>query len=257
MLSVNGWLWIIFCLLLLSTLGFFGIAGVLSLKNYVSYKEQLIYPFTGILGNGSTLTRKDGSNQISCPVGSKVRILGAYFDVYDPYLECAVDAKQGASKSFQKTCQDILNNNAGYSFSCSSNQGMSGCSCDSQGCTVNSGAPRASCECAHTDPSRGFQNCACSNYQGRNPNNCKSRDISAYLAERCDGSNSCPVSLDTSGTDQELVNVLGPYPCDISPINDQDRYALLPLVRANDGLGGVDPSAMRQGYYVHGLFTCE
>ncbi len=255
-MSANVWLGVGIVVLIFVLVGLSIGIGILSFKNIKTFNDQLIYPFVGYLGAGKVLSRHDGTNQITCPVGKQVRILGAYFDVYDPYLECASSPDQTASTAFVKNCQDIVSNNPGFTFSCTSAQG---CTCNSNGCVVGQGQPKAACECAHTDPSKGFQNCACSNYQGTNQYNCKGRDASAYLAKVCNGQNSCSVSLDTNGTDEQLTSQFGPYPCNLSPIQSSDAqgYSMLPMVRGNDGLYGDKPSAMKQGYYVHGLFTCE
>ena len=260
MLSLNGWLWIVFGILLVATIGFFALSAFLSEKNLDMLKNGFIYQFSGIIGNGNTLTRKDGTNQITCPVGKNIRILGSYFDVYDPYLECVADVKDGASKQFQKTCQSIYDNNKGTAwFNCGLFNPLYGCNCSGSpvpSCDIATGAPGAACECAHTDPANGWRNCACSNYEGNRHNfNCKSRDNSAYVAEACDGKNTCALPVDTSAGDASITSVLGPYPCSLSP--SDSNYSLLPMVRGNQGINNTDNSTMSQGYYVHGLFTCE
>jgi hypothetical protein len=253
--SGDAWLWIGAVVLLL-VLGLLAVGVVLTtIKNIETYNSQQLYPFVGILGPGNTLSNHDGTNQIRCPVGKKIRILGAFFDVYDPYNECAIASNQGASTIFQTACSDITQND-NVQFSCST---APNCSCSASGCVVSNGGAPASCECAHTDPSFGYQNCACRNYPGQNQFDCKGRDASAYLGKVCDGQNSCSVSLDTTGTDQQLTSVLGPYPCNISPVSSSDapNYELLPMVRGNQGLSGTALSPMKQGYTVHGLFSCE
>lgn len=248
-MSINGWLWVIFGILLVLTVIGFSVSGVLAVKNGQAWQDQLIRPFVGMIGPGNTLVTSSGDVQIKCPVGKNVRILGAYFEVYDPYSECVTTSGTGASKDFQAMCT-----NSGIQTDC--NKILSGCTCDSSGnCTVNSMAPKESCECAHTDSTNGYQNCACSNYTGKNATNtynCKSRDASSYLSNYCNGKNTCPVVTDSN---QDLTSIFGPYPCNLSP--GDPGYNLLPMVRGNDGIGGNSPSSMNQGYYIHGLFTCE
>jgi hypothetical protein len=252
MASANTWLWISLVVFGVILAALAAAAAALSIKNILTYNDELIYPFVGYLGAGNTLSKKDGSNQILCPTGKTARILGAYYEVYDPYLTCVTTPGAGASKPFQKSCTDAMQ--AGLTLGCGDSPG---CVCTADGCRVSSGSPKQSCECANVDPTKGFQNCACSNYNGQNQYDCKSRDISAYLAKMCNGQQSCTVSLDPTLGDQQLVDMFGPFPCKISPTTDQDKYKQLPMVRANDGLGGNKPTDMRQGYYIHGLFTCE
>lgn len=256
MASSDTWLWIVFGFLTFLSLIVLGFSYFLTIKNIETHNNELLYPFVGILGKGNMLLTKNGQPQIQCPVGKKARILGAYFEVYDPYLECVVDPNAqngGASPQFQKTCSQIANESQCGSGGCSTLGSC--CECNSSGCSVTSDSPSASCECAHTDPSKGYQNCACSNYAGNNPNDCKSRDASAYISALCDGRNSCVISLDTESGDEALTSVLGPYPCNIS-VNDP-KYKTLPMVRGNDGLGGNSPTLMNQGYYLHGVYSCE
>lgn len=97
---------------------------------------------------------------------------------------------------------------------------------------------------------------------------CKPRDASAYLAAWCDGKGQCLTKNDPwmPNTDN---SAFGPLPCQLAApgLNSGDYtsstngYLGLPVVTSwnnvsSSGTSNTPPPDFKQGYYVHGLFTC-
>lgn len=190
-------------------------------------------PFTARIdsstGRFTGFMRKDGSPQLSCPPGKKINIIGAFYDIFDPYGECSSDVT-GVDKSVAYTCDPTVQSSfpcsddsqcpgyikgANNPFTCAIPQGGStgfcqlaqlgsGADCprglvnvggyclDPNVCGVGNNpilAPNG-----QTWPSKvssvGFPNPYCS------PNNtstkCAIRDASATVAAKCDGLQECP-----------------------------------------------------------------
>jgi hypothetical protein len=212
---------------------------VVSLTIYMTIqnkKKQMVnqvMPFTARLdpsGNLTpSLTTASGASQISCPVGTKINILGSILEVYDPYSECLAT---GAVPEFQTMCS---NYNTQPNPDPTSTTGQL---------------------CANTDPSHGYRNTTCwadgsGNY---GDGNCKIRNASIYLAGACDGkTGACNVTVDNS--------TVGPWPCQIlpAPVGSGSDYLDLPIANGNSGLPTAPSpvqSTMAQGYYLHGLAVC-
>ena len=67
-----------------------GWTAVATRKNNVGLSNSVLIPFSAFLNGGpGRLVKKDGTDQISCPAGTKINIVGAYYDVYDPYGQCS------------------------------------------------------------------------------------------------------------------------------------------------------------------------
>jgi len=126
----------------------------------------------------------------------------------------------------------------------------------SKSCTVNSGQV-----CAAPDMTYG-QFCSsyplCSNTQGvagnvtnkicdgLNPNTmCRPRDVSAYLAGKCDGQTTCNLTYDP----QNPNSGFGPAPCNNSVNVTSTNYTKLPII---PGQGGSQTG----GFGFHGIYTC-
>jgi hypothetical protein len=115
--------------------------------------------------------------------------------------------------------------------------------CGTQGGTNPiSGSDPTACECRPSSnvTTRTNNMCYPGTSQSPNPNykNCKIRDVTAYLS-------------DMVRNKQPLNYPLGPYPCNIDPTSPD--YKNLPYASV-----GQDTACDqgRQGYYIHGLFTC-
>jgi hypothetical protein len=65
-------------------------------QNGATANNQILYPFSATIdpttGTPSSFTTVSGGSQITCPAGSSVNIVGAFFNVFDPYNECVVSA---------------------------------------------------------------------------------------------------------------------------------------------------------------------
>lgn len=94
-------------------------------------------------------------------------------------------------------------------------------------------------------------------------NNCRPRDASAWLAGYCDGKGVCLGSPDDKWHPNQPGGAFGPLPCQISANSSDNNYLSLPIIT---GWGGgapnnsessiAEPATFRQGYYVHGIYTC-
>ena len=65
-------------------------------NNQVLARRQIILPFSATIdpttGSDTGFMNINGEPQIKCESGTKVNIIGAFFDVFDPYNECAANA---------------------------------------------------------------------------------------------------------------------------------------------------------------------
>lgn len=100
-----------------------------------------------------------------------------------------------------------------------------------------------------------YQNTTC---EPNAPAACRPRDASAYLSKICDGKEVCDVVWNPLNP-----TTFGPLPCKIRP--GQSEYLTLPVVPGWDGSlpTNADPknagdygASFKQGYYVHGIYTC-
>lgn len=77
----------------------FGILNVVTARNnQILARKQILLPFSATIdpttGQETGFMNIDGTPQIKCPVGTKVNIVGAFFNVFDPYNECAAKVDQ-------------------------------------------------------------------------------------------------------------------------------------------------------------------
>lgn len=89
------WIFVIVFLVLAiaSLVGF----GYFDSKFRDNAEKNLIRPFAA--HQGSPVQKRDGSPQISCPIGTKISILGAAYEVYDPGLSCTSKPIGGQTNS--------------------------------------------------------------------------------------------------------------------------------------------------------------
>jgi hypothetical protein len=156
-------------IILIITIVLFGFSIYNSTKTEKYAEANIILPFSAYIDPTNptntvpitTTSTINGSNsQISCPVGYNVNIIGATFQVFDPYGECY----SKPSSVIQKECA-------------SSNS--------------SSGSDPV---CANLNTS--FQNTTC--VATNTTNQCIPRDASAYLSSVCNGQQICNVNIDNS-----------------------------------------------------------
>jgi len=298
------WAIVVILILLLAVGGFIGLTAWTEYENSKKQQSNIIYPFAGSVNPRATnknvvLTRAPyGQNQIECPVGYHVNIVGAWVEVDDPFGECS----PAPGSTFRATCGDDSDLSSAASCTdsgqCASGMDCVGGKCIPASCSVASDCGANSCpvnpgtscnshqDCGgspmvclnnqcQVDPSQGqcmfckggrcAQAPACSNLNSAYQNTvcassntktkCRPRDASAYLAKECDGKQSCTVAWDPSKS-----QFFGPLPCQVS-VHDSD-YPLLPIIPGWDGGkpsgkgAKTEPANYKQGYYVHGIFTC-
>lgn len=169
-----------------------------------------------------------------CPQGTVINVVGAFFDVYDPLLQCAAAVKSP-------------NDNHTFPLSTASFD------CSQPGNTY----PYCQNTYPASDSQHAFLNTECG---GTNPGGCMMRDASAYLAKQCNGKQVCSnVVINT--------DFFGPTPCQNIPDPavsgaDTSNFVKLPWVLGNQGIstdqGAQNPvgQTTRQGYHVHGIFAC-
>lgn len=61
-------------------------------NNNISKSTNVLVPFSAFLSNGDKVTNEGDEGdeqQISCPTGTKINIVAAYYDVYDPHNQCS------------------------------------------------------------------------------------------------------------------------------------------------------------------------
>lgn len=205
--------------------------------NIIMASQQKFFPFraafdpqTGQLA-GTGFSTVSGEPQITCPAGSSINIVGAFYDVFDPYGETTQGACPGPTCGVNTALLSVCNPNVSNGVSCTTdsdcNGGLDPSMQDAYVCgagnkcylntnathcplAINGGTPKFGmcidpAVCGYdisgfsvTDiplPNPTYNNAA---------NRCAARDISALVAAQCDGLMTCP-NLSTSG--------LGDYPC--------------------------------------------
>lgn len=62
-------------------------------KSVEKTEAIVLRPFSGFYGK--SLTKSDGSPQLSCPSGSSINVISAVYEVYDPNLQCSSKSPWG------------------------------------------------------------------------------------------------------------------------------------------------------------------
>ena len=173
------------------------------------------------------------------PQTFKIEILGAYFDVFDPWGQCSPEP----SDLIAKTCQEDADNNKGL--------------CSNLIQTI---------ETRDSLSSQWYRNTICgSRYQeghgyGKAANNtepygedhvCRLQDATPFLSARCNGKKECTINLRNP---DDVRQVFGSTPCyhTISGISlnvEDDAYKDLPSDKKN-------ATSFQQGYVVKGMYRC-
>lgn len=262
-------------------------------KNKLERLIRIDLPFTKFIpplkAEDSTtvsLIKSDGTPQISCPIGTKVNILGAFFEVYDPYGQCT----DTPSKIVLETCNPAIGASCSADADCPLGTICTGSRCakatDSDQCTrafIGSTAnPRSKYpQCDPGDAARDSKPCykfirvdskppictlspICNSLTANGMNekcnkNCRPRDASAYLASKCNGTQSCLGAADSFdilqpfNSNDKSGNPFGPFPCNIRP--NESAYYDLPIIVGNNDNTSDAPQG-KVGYYIHGTYSC-
>lgn len=189
-------LFIIFVILLAAVI-------YLGVRNKTIKNQGLLLPFSSTTvqldGTGKPFFNipktTDGRNQISCPTGTSVNIVGAYFDVYDPYNTCITQTPEMLAAGLMTPNQKFIDN-----------------------CKANPTDPI----CKNIDPTT-FLNTVCTQ---TGSGNCKVRDVTDILGSFCNGKPA------VSESDLQSLLPSLPYPCSIIP--GSSDYAKLPASTSSD-----------------------
>ena len=223
-----AWCVILNIILALTIIGFCIGTIIINNKNGTGYATTILYPFSTAYSpvdpsTPPTIRRaSDGQPQIQCPAGMSINIVGATFDIADPYGECA---NTPPSPLFSTMCKSDPTNEM----------------------------------CQFLSPT--YNNTIC---QPGSQFGCVPRNASAWLADACNGQQTCDIAA--------TVAHFGPYPCEITPPNvdctntsnrdTANPYCELPYIagwEANQPPSGSStPNSASQslGYQVHGIYTC-
>ncbi len=178
------------------------------------------------------------------PQTFKIEILGAYFDVFDPWGQCSPEP----SDLIMKTCQEDADNNKGL--------------CSNLIKTVENDSLTSQwfrntiCGSKYQD-GHGYGGKA-NNKQGNNTESygetdyvCRLQDATPFLSARCNGKKECIINLKNP---DDVRQVFGSMPCYYkmsgSPLTVKDEpYKHLP----SDKRKG---KSFQQGYVVKGIYRC-
>ncbi len=128
--------------------------------NNAEKSNNVLLPFSAAVADlGRPLLEKARANQIQCPAGSKINVVAAYFDVYDPYTQCSEDPDEALQKQCEASPDDDV--------------------------------------CANTYAAAGKFgiNTVCS---PGGEGDCRMRDATAFLGAQCNGKSSCDVVVDNT-----------------------------------------------------------
>lgn len=158
-------------------------------KNIMKEANNILYPFTGQVSGGKlNLVNSSGNPQISCEDkgGGAVNIVGAFFDIEDPYGQCT-----GTSNPIINTTCGIDTKNIGCK---SDNDCGTAMSCKSGYCTPNKAYLKPDNTTIDKDSSECLDDDTDADYCPVNPGTSCSKD-----GECGDGSIMTCVGLDKSG----------------------------------------------------------
>ena len=243
------WSVIVMILLLVGTALFLGFGIYYANKNLQRSQMRRLIPFSATMGPDANpnvpLTGKnaDGQtvNQISCPAGYHVNIVGAFFQVFDPYGECTNPQDNLVSSAITATCGATGSPAGPGPVEAGFCQSDGDCfdpnifTCNSKGKCELRKFCKTDSDCESGSSASGVYKCVSGycvdknvclgiTYDGSDkltnaskltgltnpicqPSNtqskCAIRDASAYLASKCDGHQGCVVEVED----------FGPYPC--------------------------------------------
>lgn len=247
-------------------------------ENTIRQQRNILFPFSGRIDPGNThkpvqLTTAEGKNQIQCPVGYNVNIVGAWVEVNDPFGECSFP-----TDTFKTTCGDDTNRASAVDCSndgdCAEGTHCISNKCVPMGCGKHSDCGANSCpkelnqkctsdsDCGHPlscvggknktckiDPTKGTCNFCLNGKCAQGPT-CSNLDKNTFKNKMCENKNrtskcrprdaSAYLAAECDGKnscsvewDWKSSKFFGPLPCRISP--GEDNYSKLPII---PGWGG-------------------
>ena len=216
--------------------------------NLPSSKEEsteLVFSCPG--GSGSQHTQTGGDDLIGGKAETfKIEILGAYFDVFDPWGQCSPEP----SDIITQTCEQDEKTNQGLCSNLVESVEDDGVSAQWYRNTV--------CGTKYQNGSGygGEVNNKTNNNTesyGGSDYVCRLQDATPFLAAKCNGKKECRINL---GISNEVSQVFGSVPCYTAasgvPLKMEDTgYTRLPSDQ-----GGVDDTKFQQGYVVKGIYRC-
>lgn len=277
---MNSALIIIFIVILvIIVLGLGGLNYFLVTKNNEVAVQQTLKPFSARIDPTTGNISKGGfSGQLSCPSGTSIQIVSAFYDIDDPYAVCSSNIS-----NVNPLVAFICNPSVSGPGTCSKNSDCpTGTSCQSGKCKLQSqpsnytGCPKNAPLIKLSDGLGEAYYCINSNVCGAGvPNpicqpkgtgSCAIRDASASVAQKCNGRTEC---------DDLSVKDFGKTPCNFAPspcfskvtsdgpqwITDRTGYCGLPY---GPGWGGgapdygsnSDAGSGNLGYTMHGIYSC-
>ncbi len=142
--------------------------------NNVEKSNSVLVPFAAAVTSlGGPLRDNAGNNLIECPAGTKINVVAAYYDVYDPYTQCSLEP----NSVVQDQCRD-----------------------DNSSDDI----------CRNTESIGGEifgVNAACGPAGG--DFDCRMRDATAFLGTRCNDKKTCDVVVDNAFFGPDPCNLLG------------------------------------------------
>jgi len=232
------WAIIVIVVLFLAIVALLIFFGITTKNNYDLSFQQRLYPFAAVIDPQAPntvvpLNNGSGESQLTCPAGTKINIVGAFFDIVDPYGTCTPNPNSTISATCGGPGTIVCPTNAcpanmGCEPSQNPNDNNSYCvalPCNASTtlptptttttwtCNPNPAYPLTAAQKAQGYTGRltpveicsnlnaNFQNTTCAN----GANNCAPRDASAYLAKACDGQQTCNATITSQ--------YFGPFPC--------------------------------------------
>ena len=215
-------------------------------ENFKMAQQQRLTPFSANIdpttGNAKPFNDVNGNPQISCPAGSTVNIVAAFYNIFDPYNECSLQESQ-ASPLLTYIC-DPTKQSSGACSSTSQcpyfvngvDDGLLPFYCNSGHCQLQNLPEGSACPPGLTlteiPTGSGQYFCVDPNLCGYNidlvnnggsavlpnpyctPSNtqsmCAMRDASASVAAKCNGRQSCPDLTATDFGDQPCTGLTVP-----------------------------------------------
>ncbi len=177
----------------------------------------------------------------------KIEILGAYFDVFDPWGQCSPEP----SDIISQTCnQDEKNNQGLCNNLVESIEEENGVSAQWYRNTIC--GTKYKNGSGYGGEANNKNNNNTESYGGSNYV-CRLQDATPFLAAKCNGKKECRINL---GISNEVSQVFGSVPCYTAasgvPLKMEDTgYMRLPSDQ-----GGVDDTKFQQGYVVKGIYRC-
>ena len=212
-------------------------------SNASASRNQLLYPFAvnfdPTTGQAPDFVDATGNPQIQCPAGSSINIVGAFFNVFDPYNTCVADLA------------DVSPLMTGYCSGTAPNPNVCSTGMPNTTCTPSN----ASTRCAIRDASA-LLSSVCNGQQTCEPE----INPSTFGDYPCTGGTVAGIAP------QACISVAGGLAAWTGPPSGTrtSPYCSLPYVPGFPGglpqgassSGTSDPQSFNLGYTIHGFYTC-